>query len=121
MISPINEWWIVAAFAVVTVVVATLAYLLRQQGEAPAILHGNGLVDDAPGLRAWLKGEPVCWAGGAPVECRLEGCIFRVESDWMIDPSEIDSPRHLVNCSIVDRRTGVSRQVMLLWGGSQAQ
>ena len=118
--SPINEWWIVGAFALVTLIIATLAYLLSQ-GEAPAILHGNGEHDDAPGLRAWLKGEPVRWAGGAPVERRLEGCIFRVESDWMIDPSEIDSPRHLVNCSIVDKRTGVSRQVMLLWGRSQAQ
>lgn len=111
MISPINEWWIVGAFALVTIVVATLAYLLRQDGAPPAILHGNGRHDDAPGLRAWLRGEPVRWAGGAPVERRLHGCIFRVDSGWMVD--EIDSPRSLVDCTFVypDGRDVVTREM----------
>ena len=110
MINPLNEWWIVGAFALVTLIIATLAYLLRQ-GEAPAVLHGNGEHDDAPGLRAWLRGDPVRWAGGAPVERRLHGCIFRVDSGWMV--ADVDSPRWLLDCTFVypDGRDVVTREM----------
>lgn len=100
----IDEWWIVGGFATITLIVVALNYALRHS-EAPVILHGNGKHDDAPGLRAWLRGDRVQWASGSPVERRLYDCIFRVDSAWMVD--DIDSPRSLVDCMFVyaDGRT----------------
>ena len=115
----INEWWMIGALAGIT-----LALILYTQGQiwwsglraiakdlsaSPAVLHGNGRHDDAPGLRAWLRGEPVRWAGGAPVERRLHGCIFRVDSDWLV--ADVDSPRWLLDCTFVypDGRDVVTR------------
>lgn len=96
----INEWWIVAGFACVTLIITLAAYLVNRSA-APAVLRGNGTGDDAPGLQAWLRGKPVSWAGGAPVDRTLDSRTFRVEGDWLVDATEIDSPRTLVNCTFV--------------------
>jgi len=100
MISPINEWWIVGGFAALTVLVVIAARLFAASPE-PAILYGNGLRDDAPGLRAWQRGESVQWVGGAPVERQLHGCTFLVLSDWSVPDAEIDHPRTMVNCEFI--------------------
>lgn len=97
---PINEWWIVAGFAVVTLVVIVLARLAATP--APAILYGNGIDDDAPGLRAWQRGQPVRWAGGAPVENTLRGCTFRALSDWSVPDAEKPRRVTMVDCSVVE-------------------